>query len=229
MTTPHYLRFPHVHHDLLTFVAEDDVWLADAAGGRAWRLSADDRKATWPRLSRDGAQVAWASLKDGAAEIYLADTDGGASRRLTYWGDPLARVCGWTPAGEGPAGEAAAGEGPAGEVIALTAAGQPFVRQTWAYAISAEAGQPGLRRLSFGPISDLAVEPAAVALLTAGGITDPAWRKRYRGRQVGPDLAADHFARRCSAAPTSHSAACSPIWPGTSPARCWSAEAGVPL
>jgi tricorn protease len=170
VTPAHYLRFPHVHHDLLTFVAEDDVWLAAAAGGRAWRLSADDRQAAWPRLSRDGTQVAWASLKDGAAEVYLADADGGASRCLSYWGDPLAKVCGWTPAGE---------------VIALTAAGQPFVRQTWAHAISADAGQPGSRRLPFGPISDLAVEPAAVALLTAGGMTDPAWRKRYRGGRSG--------------------------------------------
>src|SRR5713226_8020050 len=41
VTSPSYLRFPHVHGDLLTFVAEDDVWLAPAAGGRAWRLSAD--------------------------------------------------------------------------------------------------------------------------------------------------------------------------------------------
>jgi tricorn protease len=170
VTSANYLRFPHVHQDLLTFVAEDDVWLADAAGGRAWRLSADDRQATWPRLSRDGTQVAWASLKDGAAEVYLADAGGGASRRLTYWGDLLARVCGWTPAGE---------------VIALTAADQPFVRQTWAHAISAEAGEPGSRLLPFGPISDLAVEPASVALLTAGGITDPAWRKRYRGGRSG--------------------------------------------
>ena len=31
---PGYLRFPHLRGDLLTFVAENDVWLAGADGGR---------------------------------------------------------------------------------------------------------------------------------------------------------------------------------------------------
>ena len=39
---PHYLRYPHLHGDLVTFVAADDVWLAPVPGGRAWRLT-DDR------------------------------------------------------------------------------------------------------------------------------------------------------------------------------------------
>ena len=30
VATPGYLRYPHVHGDLLTFVTEDDVWLAPA-------------------------------------------------------------------------------------------------------------------------------------------------------------------------------------------------------
>ncbi|MBA2774724.1 MAG: hypothetical protein H0U36_11865, partial [Nocardioidaceae bacterium] len=48
MTTDGYLRFPHVRGDLLTFVADDDVWLADSAGGRAYRLSADHTPALTP-------------------------------------------------------------------------------------------------------------------------------------------------------------------------------------
>ena len=58
MTSSGYLRFPHVHGDLLTFVAEDDVWLAPAAGGRGWRLSADQALASRPRFAPDGTQVA---------------------------------------------------------------------------------------------------------------------------------------------------------------------------
>ena len=54
MTSAGYLRFPHLHGDLLTFVAEDDVWLAPLDGGRAWRLSADRAEAASPRFSRDG-------------------------------------------------------------------------------------------------------------------------------------------------------------------------------
>ena len=51
-----YLRYPHIHGDLLTFTAGDEVWLAPAAGGRAWRLSADDVPVSYPRFSRDGAR-----------------------------------------------------------------------------------------------------------------------------------------------------------------------------
>jgi tricorn protease len=169
VTSAGYLRYPHVSHDLLTFVAEDDVWLAPATGGRAWRLSADAAAAAWPRLSRDGAQVAWSATEDGASEIYLADAGGGPSRRLTYWGDPAARVCGWSPAVE---------------ILAVTSAGQPFSHLPHAHAITPGDGAPATRLLPFGPASDIAIEPGSVALLT-GGNGDPAWRKRYRGGTSG--------------------------------------------
>jgi tricorn protease len=164
-----YLRFPHIHGDLVTFVGEDDVWLAPATGGRAWRLSADYAKAESPRLSRDGTQVAWTSHKDGASEVYLASVDGGDARRLTYWNSPATDVCGWSPDGE---------------ILAVSAAGSPFEQLTWAHAIRAEADTPGSRRLPFGPVCDVAIEPGAVALLT-GSLREPAWRKRYRGGTSG--------------------------------------------
>ena len=104
-----YLRYPHIHGDLLTFAAGDEVWLAPAAGGRAWRLSANDVPVSYP-LSRDGSQVAWTSWRDGSPEVYTASTEGSAPTRLTYWGDQVTRVAGWTAAGE---------------VLAVTAANQP--------------------------------------------------------------------------------------------------------
>ena len=144
MTSAAYLRFPHVQGDLLTFVAEDDVWLAPAEGGRAWRLSADDAVASWPRLSRDGRWLAWAGMRDGAAEVYLADVTGGASRRLTYWGDSRTKVSGWSPDGE---------------ILAVTSAAQPFPFWQRAHAVSADENAPGSRRLPFGVLSEIAVEP----------------------------------------------------------------------
>jgi tricorn protease len=169
MTSETYLRFPHVHDDLLTFVAEDDVWLAPADGGRAWRLSADNAVASWPRLSGDGSRIAWSAARDGAPEVYLADVTGGRSRRLTHWGDARTRVAGWTPDGE---------------ILAVTAGGQPFSGRTAAHVISADPDAPGSRLLSFGQVSDLAVERHATAVLT-GGYQEPAWRKRYRGGRAG--------------------------------------------
>jgi tricorn protease len=172
VTSSGYLSFPHVHDDVIAFVAAEGVWLASSAGGRAWRLSADRARASRPRFSRDGSQVAWTGSHHGGAEVYLAATDGGLSRRLTYWGDGQTEVCGWTPGGE---------------VLAVSAAGQPFSHLTWAHAISVGSGAQTASdtRLPCGPVGDLAVEPAAVVLLTATTGRDPAHWKRYRGGTAG--------------------------------------------
>jgi tricorn protease len=169
MTADIYLRFPHVQNDLLTFVAEDDVWLAPADGGRAFRLSADDAVASWPRLSRDGSRVAWSGARAGAPDVYVAGVAGGRSTRLTYWGDARTRVAGWTPDDE---------------ILTVTAGGQPFAGKTAAHVISADPDVAGSRQLPYGQVSDLAVERDAAAVLT-GGYQEPAWRKRYRGGRAG--------------------------------------------
>ncbi|HYB16200.1 MAG TPA: peptidase S41, partial [Streptosporangiaceae bacterium] len=168
MTSPGYLRYPHVHGEFLTFVAEDDIWLAPADGGRAWRLSADGAQVSHPRFSPDGTSVAWTSWRDGEPEIYLADAEGSVATRLTHWGDPRTRVTGWTAAGE---------------VLAVTAAGQPGFQFSWAYAIAVTGAPP--RRLPLGPVSDLALGHAATALLTGRLTADPAYWKRYRGGSAG--------------------------------------------
>ena len=100
VTSSGYLRYPHIHGDLLAFVAEDDVWLAPADGGRAWKLSADSAQVSYPRFSPDGSAIAWTGWRDGNSEVYLADPEGNAATRLTYWGDNRTRVTGWTRDGE---------------------------------------------------------------------------------------------------------------------------------
>jgi tricorn protease len=203
VTSAGYLRFPHLHNELIAFIAEDDVWLGPAGGGRAWRVSADQAPASHPRIARDGTMIAWTSRRDGPPEVYLAGVDGGNQRRLTYWSDAQTRVCGWTPDGA---------------VLAVTAARQPFSHFTWAYAVPASAADggdpagdatgdgvtggaaagngaagngaaaarvPGTRRLPFGPVADLAIEDTAVALLTSRMARDPAAWKRYRGGTAG--------------------------------------------
>src|SRR5690242_8251878 len=164
-----YLRYPHIHGDLLTFTAGDDVWLAPAAGGRAWRLTADDVPVSYPRFSRDGGQLAWTSWRDGNPEVYAAGTEGGAASRLTYWGDPQTRVAGWTAAGE---------------VLAVTAANQPAQKYRRAYAVPGDGATPP-RLLPFGPVNDVAIEDAGTALLTGSVAHEPAFWKRYRGGTGG--------------------------------------------
>ncbi|HEY3953990.1 MAG TPA: S41 family peptidase [Streptosporangiaceae bacterium] len=166
MTSPGYLRFPHIHGDLLTFVAGDDVWLAPASGGRAWQLTTDGAQVSYPRFSPDGTKIAWTSSRDGGPEAYLAGADGSDPTRLTYWGDREATVSGWTPDGA---------------VLVVSAAGQPTYIG-WAHAIRpGEAPQ----RLPFGPVMDLAQNATATALVTGRFDREPASWKRYRGGMAG--------------------------------------------
>jgi tricorn protease len=172
VTSAGYLRFPHISSDLITFVASDDVWLAPASGGRAWRFTADQAAAVTPRFSADGSYLAWTSTRDGGPEVYLASIAGGDASRLTYWGATGVRVCGWTGAGE---------------VIAISAADRPFRHYLTPRVLSTElSGGPGSERaLPFGPVSDISAGPGRAALLTGTWGQDPAHWKRYRGGTAG--------------------------------------------
>jgi tricorn protease len=172
VTSAGYLRFPHIESDLITFVAADDVWLAPAAGGRAWRFTADQAAARWPRLSPGGGHLAYVSSKDGGPEVYAASVGDGGTQRLSHWGAPMAKVCGWT------------GDG---EVLVVSPAGQPFVDHMRARVLGTGLpGGPGAERiLPFGPVSDISAQGGRTALLTGTWGQDMAHWKRYRGGTAG--------------------------------------------
>ncbi|MEU0964941.1 S41 family peptidase [Streptomyces sp. NPDC005917] len=162
-----YLRFPHLHGDLVAFTAEDDVWLAPLDGGRAWRVSADNVPVTLPRISPDGTTVAWTSTRDGAPEIHTAPVDGGSSTRLTHWGSSRTQVRGWTADGQ---------------VLAITTYGQASLRRSWARTVPLDGGPSTV--LPYGPVGHVAFGPATV-LLSAPMGREAAWWKRYRGGTAG--------------------------------------------
>ncbi|MFF2650527.1 S41 family peptidase [Streptomyces sp. NPDC058045] len=169
MTQPGYLRFPHLHGELLAFTAEDDVWIAPLDGGRAWRVSADNMPVDHPRISPDGTTVAWTSTRDGAPEVLVAPVDGGPATRLTHWGSNRTRVRGWTPDGR---------------VLAITTHGQASIRRTWARAVPLDGGPH--TTLPYGPVGDAAYGPdGRVLLLSVTMGREAAWWKRYRGGTAG--------------------------------------------
>ncbi|MFI8892171.1 S41 family peptidase [Streptomyces paradoxus] len=168
-----YLRLPHLHDDLLSFVAEDDLWLAPLdAPGRAWRLTVDRTKAGHPRFSPDGSRLAYTSWRSLVPEVHVVPVDGGPGRQVSHWGSADTRVCGWTPEGE---------------ILAVASHGEPFSYFTWAYKISPD-GDPG-RKLPWGPVSDIQVADVAgerrSLLLTGTPPHEPASWKRYRGGATG--------------------------------------------
>ncbi len=160
-----YLRHPHVHADLVTFVAEDDVWVAPVEGGRAWRVSDDHAPASGPRFSPDGSTVAWVSTREGAPEVFCAPTDGGVTRRLTWWGAARTGVLGWHPGGD---------------LLVTSTAGQAATTRTVARRLSLTEG-PG-PELPWGLVWGAALQPGGPGVLVATPtLSEPAWRKRYRG------------------------------------------------
>ncbi|MFL1903174.1 S41 family peptidase [Streptomyces tauricus] len=165
--TAAYLRYPHLHGELIAFTAEDDVWVAPLDGGRAWRVSADNVPVNHPRICPDGTTVAWTSTRDGAPEVHTASVDGGPAKRLTYWGSWKTQVRGWTPEGE---------------VLALSTQGQASLRRSWARAVPLDGGPA--TTLPYGPVGDVAYGPGTV-LLSAPMGREAAWWKRYRGGTAG--------------------------------------------
>ncbi|MGW3404617.1 S41 family peptidase, partial [Streptomyces zhihengii] len=182
-----YLRFPHLHDDVLCFAAEDDLWVAPLAPegqrpGRAWRLTVDRTRVGHPRFSPDGSRIAYTNWRSLDPEIHVVPVDGGPARRLGYWGSTDTRVCGWTPDGQ---------------ILAVSSHGQPFSYFSWAYSVPVD-GAPG-GRLPWGPVSDIAVTDVADAPAQAGGTGcerrtllltgkpphEPAAWKRYRGGATG--------------------------------------------
>ncbi len=196
MTTDCYLRFPHVRDDAIAFVAENDIWLCNKDGGRAYRVSADHVPAASPRISPDGSQVAWTARRDGSNEVYLAPIDGGVSVRLTYWGQDRTFVRGWLSDDE---------------ILVVSTTGEAERARMFAHAVPAD-GSPS-RRLPYGWAGDLVLGPEGGVLLSSTGTVESAWWKHYRGgtaAQLWLDLSGDgEFKRIFSDLP---SALVSPLW-----------------
>lgn len=91
-----YLRYPHVHGDLVTFTADDDIWLAPTSGGRAWRLTSDHAPVRSPRFCPDGTRIAYVSYRDGHPELMIAEVASGSVRRLTWLGGTVTTMLGWS-------------------------------------------------------------------------------------------------------------------------------------
>ncbi|HEX2247272.1 MAG TPA: peptidase S41, partial [Arthrobacter sp.] len=172
MTSSSYFRYPHVHAELVTFVAEDDVWVAPLEGGRAWRISSLGLPARNPRFSPDGRHIAWSVVQGSAPEAVVAAVDGGGFRQLTYWGHASTQVKGFTAAAD---------------VIVTSAHQREESRHTWAHAVPLDGSVA--RVLKFGPVDSVAFGPVVgdERPVAIGSVLsrEPAWWKRYRGGTAG--------------------------------------------
>ncbi|WP_309135939.1 S41 family peptidase [Brevibacterium oceani] len=158
-----YLRYPHIHADLITFTADDDVWLVGAAGGRAWRLTSDHARVRSPRISPDCAHVAFVSFATGQPELMVAEVATGVLRRLTWLGSSAMTMLGWADETH---------------VLVGANAGEFEVRNHVVRSVGLDGS---VARLRLGRASGLARHHAGVTALSTPFSRPPAHWKRYRG------------------------------------------------
>jgi tricorn protease len=102
------LRFPDIHESMIAFVYAGDIWIVDAQGGLARRLTSHEGLELFPKFSPDGKWIAFSGEYNGTRQVHVISVDGGTPRQLTYYNDvgPMPprggydyRVLGWTPDG----------------------------------------------------------------------------------------------------------------------------------
>jgi tricorn protease len=103
------LRYPDVHGDKIAFVYAGDIWVVDAGGGGARRLTSHPGLELFPKFSPDGRWIAFTGEYGGNRQVFVIGVDGGAPRQLTFHNDVGAlpprggydnQVLGWTPDGK---------------------------------------------------------------------------------------------------------------------------------
>ena len=162
-----YVRFPTIYQDSIVFVAEDDLWLLESAGGRAERLTAGVAEVKTPRFSPDGQRLAFVGKAEGAEEIYLMAGLGDEATRMTFQAAACS-VAGWSPDGE--------------RILFATNANQIDPRANFLYALNPQSGLPEL--LPYGQ-ANAVTYGAQGGVVIGRNIGEPAQWKRYRGGRVG--------------------------------------------
>jgi len=184
VTSTGYVRTPTIAGDRIVFACEDDLWTVAGAGGTARRITTTEGECTLPRLSPDGTRVAFVGREEGTPELYVMPSGGGVARRLTHLGGETLNCCGWSRNGR--------------FVYFTSDAGSPFVKETLAWRIDANGGEPVALGLGHAMTIDVG---ANGAMLLGRNAIDPARWKRYRGGTAGHLWVDAHgdgaFARIC--------------------------------
>lgn len=89
------LRNPDISENHVVFEYAQDIWVAEAGGGKAFRLSSEPGNEMYPHISPDGRWVAFTGEYGGNLDVYVVAIDGGQPKRLT-WHPGNDNVTGWT-------------------------------------------------------------------------------------------------------------------------------------
>jgi tricorn protease len=79
----------------IVFSCEGDLWIVNASGGTAFRLTAMAGEEKYPRFSPNGQWIAFSGSQDGNSNVYVMPVDGGEINQLTFH-DASDRVDSWS-------------------------------------------------------------------------------------------------------------------------------------
>lgn len=103
------LRFPDIHGEHIVFVHAGDLFIVNAAGGTAQRLTSHPGSELYPKFSPDGSRIAFSAEYNGTRQVFVMPSGGGEPKQLTWYNDvgPMPprggtdyRVLDWTPDGK---------------------------------------------------------------------------------------------------------------------------------
>ncbi len=68
----------------LAFQLRGDLWVMDASGGKARRLTHGASRDEWPKFSPDGRRIAFFSDRSGNKDLWIMDARGGKAQQVTF-------------------------------------------------------------------------------------------------------------------------------------------------
>jgi tricorn protease len=178
----------------IAFCHMGDIWVVDARGGRAQRLTVHEAYDSSPVWSPDGRLVAFSSDRRGNSDVYIVPASGGEPTRLTCH-DSWDEVQCWTRDGE-----------------AVLFTSSRDTRDYELFSVAVSGGMP--HRVIRDRANNAAVSPDGRWIAYARGRT-PWWRKHYRG-----SASRDIWVR----ASEGGSSALLVDWPGDDDSPMWGAD-----
>ena len=94
-----FMRDPDINKNKIVFSYEGDLWMVDAGGGTAARLTTFPGDENSAKFSPDGKRIAFTGSYDGSPSIYVVSSDGGEPKRITFIPNGAQTVT-WTPDGK---------------------------------------------------------------------------------------------------------------------------------
>jgi tricorn protease len=165
---------PHIASDgRIAFAYFGDIWIADADGANARRLTAHIANDFAPRFSPDGQWVAFTSTRTGNTDVFIVPSRGGEPRQLTHFSGADEALY-WLPDGKS---------------LLIASTRTSFFAGQSLYRLPIDGGAeealgPGMSRLGMMKQDGSLLAFNRVGLGGSAGV----WRKGYRGN-AAPGIA----------------------------------------